>query len=179
MMLGCPPKGSPPQPAGCTDVPSGLWCIRPERKCQSDRQGQGHRLRECRCGSPSPCHPGSTLELPATPLASVSSGFPFLRLAAPTGWAGAVTRDDAEEPGPHGNRAALPRSRDKLEPCFCGPSRPCPSPDPAAPELRLTLLPSRAAASPRPPSSLLPQRPLRLRRTASAACVRPSLLPIG
>lgn len=111
-------------------------------------------------------HPGTPRP---RPLPQFPRNSPLLRLAAPTGWAGAVTRGrrgGARTPRESSGGAALEgQARALLLRALAAPSQPRP---PRHLSCGSCASPSRAAASLRPPSSLLPQSPLRLRRTASA-----------
>ena len=180
MGLGCPPPGVPPGPSG-VQRPSPRTSSALGRTKGVSQIGRARDIPE---GVPRDHRPPTTPTVrgasPAPPLASVSSGFPTPQARSPHGVSRAVTlglRGGAKTPRQSsGGAAPKGRARALLPRALAAPPQPRP--------LRhlscgSCASPSRAAASPRPPSSLLPQSPLRLRRTASAARACPPLLPIG
>lgn len=128
----------------------------PRASCASGKR-HPHALGRC-CSSSVP-HP-------SRPCLSFPRSQP-VECAAP-GWADAATPGTTcrTQDSAGGRRPWRHVPRGELEPCFLARA----APPQSRPQLHLSFgscaSPSRAAASPRPPSSLLPQRPFRLRRTA-------------
>lgn len=171
--------GCPLGPAECRDVPRGRQ-VHQAKMCQPDRQGHGHHPGEC-SGITGLSPPGQrAASLRPRPLPQFPPASPLLRFAAPTGRARAVTlrrRGGAKTPRESGGGAASEgRARAPLPRARAAPPQPRP---PRHLSCGSCASPSRAAASLRPPSSLLPQSPLRLHRTAYAARARPPPPLIG
>lgn len=126
------PWGVPGAQKGTKTFLSDVRCIRPKGVSQI---GRARTIARGLCR-------GITIPLPPRqragplrplPLPQFPPDSQLLRLAALTGRAGAVTRGrrgGAKTPRESSDRAAAPRPRGELEPCFRGPARPRPSPDP-------------------------------------------------
>lgn len=170
------PSGMP----RCSPATSGA--LGQKVSARSDPQGQGHATaRSNAVGSPVAHHPPqsagppwprpslSVLRLPSFPAPEA----PSLNRAGRGRYPGRGAKTPRESGGgaaPEGRaRALLPQAR-------AAPPQPRP---PRHLSCDSCASPSREAASPRPPSSLLLQRLLRLRRTAFATRTRPPLPPIG
>lgn len=179
MGLGCPPPGVPPGPSG-VQRPSPRTSRALGRKKGVRSAGPGPSSERVPRDHRPPITPAVRGASPAPPLASVSSGFPTPQARSPHGVSRAVTlgrRGGAKTPRQsRGGAAPEGRARALLPRALAAPPQPRP---PRHLSCGSCASPSRAAASPRPPSSLLPQSPLRLRRTASAARACPPPLPIG
>lgn len=179
MDFGCSPPEMDPQDQRVQRFPGEVRCIRP--KGVGPVRGARAIAWRNTVGSPAPPRPPrprNALGLPGPGPAG------FLRLPGsrgsepPQGGPGPLPgmMRSQDPTGIGRRRRARGRARALLPQTRAAPPQPGP---PWHLSCGSCASPSRGAASPRPPSSLLRQRLLRPRRPASAARTRPALPPIG
>lgn len=180
MAFGCShPEIDPQDQRGAEEFPGEVRCTRPGG-VSPVRRTRAIAWRNA-VGSPAPPRRPATRWASLAPAPPVSSRFPLPGSRGskpPRGGPGPLPgRMRSQDPTGIGRRRrARGRARALLPQTRAAPPQP-------GPLWHLSCgscaSPSRGAASPRPPSSLLRQRLLRPRRPASAARTRPARPPIG
>ena len=123
------PRSVPRAQRGAQAFPGDVRCFRPKGV---SRMGRARAITRGTAPESRALYPPGSAQGLSGPAPCLS----FLRhprsrgLQPPRGGPGPLPWEDAEKPRPHGNRAAALRPRGELEPCFRGPARPRPSPDP-------------------------------------------------